>query len=634
MSACTTADLAVTIFPDVKARRAKRVRLDWPELVRKLENLKPAARKGACPLLKLATFGDQRTAQGALRSDQNLLRVYGVEGDYDAGEVGVDEAVRRLERAQLRAVVYTSPSHSDEKPRWRVLAPLSKECPPADRNRFLARVNGALGGILASESFALSQTYYIGPVEGRRYLVVPTFDDPTEGRCVDELDELDAIAAMPAKAPNSGETSTSADGELLDAIRYGTKYHESLVSLAARYVGRGMAPADATAALQALMDDVKPAGGDLSRWQERRNEIPRIVAGAAAKFTRPEGPKPSSAERTAFVGLQSFIAGAAAPRFIVRPAIQGGYLQALTALTNAGKTAVAQAMAVAVAADKPFAGLPVSGGRVLYLCGENPEDQRIRFLALCEQRGVLPAKLEDRLLVRDGADRLGGIVDEIVAQANAIGDFALVVVDTSAAFFSYEDENDNVQARQHAQDCRRLTQIAGGPAVLVLCHPVKGASAPDQLQPRGGGGFLNEIDTNLTLWNDGEVATMHHTKLRGPGFEPLAFRFEGVFVESVKDADGQPVRSVVAVALTDDEEARWVAKRTGEENAVLLVMAQQPEASIADWARTLQWVGAADGQPLKSKVHRILTRLAADKLVARRRGRWRITSAGRDEAGR
>jgi hypothetical protein len=626
--------LQLTVFPDVHARRAKRVALDWPALVRRLEGLKPAASKARCPLIKLGTFGDQRTAAGSLRSDHNLVRVFGVEGDYDDGAVSVDDAVLRLERAGLRALVYTSPSHTDDKPRWRVLAPLSREYPPGERNRFLARVNGALGGILASESFALSQTYYIGPVVDRKYLVVPTFDDPTEGRCVDECDELDEIAMQPAKAPNGAETVAAADTELLDAIRYGTKYHESLVSLAARYVGRGMAPADATAALQALMDESKPAGPDLGRWQERRNEIPRIVAGAAAKFTRPENPNAPAANGASFIGLASFISAAAAPRFVVRPAIQGGYLHAMTALTNHGKTALAQAMAIAVGAEKPFAGLPVSGGRVLYLCGENPEDQRIRFLALCEQRGIAPADLENRLYVRDGADRLGGIVDEIIAQANAVGEFALVVVDTSAAFFSYEDENDNVQARQHAQDCRRLTQISGGPAVLVLCHPVKGAASPDQLQPRGGGGFLNEIDTNLTLWNDGEVATLGHTKLRGPGFEPLAFRFEGVFVETVKDADGQPVRSVVAVALTDDEEARWLAKRTGEENAVLMVVAQQPEASIADWARALQWVGAADGQPLKSKVHRILSRLAADKLVARRRGRWRITSAGRDEAGR
>lgn len=606
----------------------------WPDLVRKLETIKPAKVKAACQLIKLGSFGDQRTAHGALRSDYNLLQVSGLEGDYDAGEVSVDEAVRRLERAGIRAAVYTSPSHTDDKPRWRVLTPLSKAYAPAERNRFLARVNGVLGGVLASESFALSQTYYIGPVEGRPYLVVPTFDDPDEGEFIDKLDELDQVAVMPEKAPIGG-VNGSADTELIDAIRYGEKYHESLVSLAARYIGRGMAPTDVTAALQGVMDLYKPAGADLGRWQSRRNEIPRIVAGAAQKFTRPEQPKSTSSNsRAALVGLESFIKAAAPPRFIVRPAILGGYVHAMTALTNGGKTAVAQAMSLAVAAGKAFAGLPITSGRVLYLCGENPEDQRIRFLALCEQRGIVPATLENRLFVRDGAERLGTIVDDIIAEASAVGEFALVVVDTSAAFFSYEDENDNVQARQHAQDCRRLTQITGTPAVIVLSHPVKGAASQEQLLPRGGGGFLNEIDTNLTLWNDGEVATLHHTKLRGPGFEPVAFRFEGVCVESVKDVDGHPVRSVVAVALSDEEEARYIAKRTGEENAVLMVMAQTPEGSIADWARTLQWVGAADGQPLKSKVHRILTRLAVDKLVTRRRGRWRITASGRDEAGR
>ena len=45
---------------------------------------------------------------------------------------------------------------------------------------------------------------------------------------------------------------------------------------------------------------------------------------------------------------------------------------------------------------------------------------------------------------------------------------------------------------------RTLTTLPGGPCVLVLCHPIKHVSEPEQLLPRGGGAFLAEVDGNLT----------------------------------------------------------------------------------------------------------------------------------------
>ncbi|WP_338661148.1 virulence-associated E family protein [Pararoseomonas sp. SCSIO 73927] len=188
--------LTVTRFDGHGAARKKEVAIS-------LRNLAPgilkrtAPEKSALPWLKLAQFGDQATPKGSLRHDANVLAVDGVEGDYDDGIVGVDEVLARLKSARLAALVYTSPRHTPEAPRWRVLAPFSASLPPERRKRMAERLNGALGGILAGESFALSQAYYYGSVAENPAHRVELLD----GRALDLAPDLDAGAVGKGAKP-------------------------------------------------------------------------------------------------------------------------------------------------------------------------------------------------------------------------------------------------------------------------------------------------------------------------------------------------------------------------------------------------------------------------------------------------
>ena len=175
--------LTFSVFANTSAQSLKQHTLTWDELVELLTNPKERASKGECPLLKLATFGDVATPRGSLRHDGNVLEVYGVEADYDAGEVGLMQAYTDLAAYQIEALLYTSPSHTAEAPRWRVLAPLSKAHAPRDRARLVAMLNYALGGILAPESFTLSQTFYFGRVAGAEYQTLRV-----HGQLLDTLD--------------------------------------------------------------------------------------------------------------------------------------------------------------------------------------------------------------------------------------------------------------------------------------------------------------------------------------------------------------------------------------------------------------------------------------------------------------
>ncbi len=193
--------LAVTTFADVKAQRIEADRLSLRQLQQRL-TATTAPNKAALPLVKLATFGDARTDKGSLRHDANLLRVSGVEGDYDAGAVSPQDAAERLRQAGIAALIYTTPSHTAEAPRWRVLAPLARPVAPAEREALCARLNGALGGILAAESFTPSQSYYFGGTAAR-----PVESVLVEGQPLDCVSGVASIGPQPKPVKSTTDLS-------------------------------------------------------------------------------------------------------------------------------------------------------------------------------------------------------------------------------------------------------------------------------------------------------------------------------------------------------------------------------------------------------------------------------------------
>lgn len=157
------AAMKVTFFADHAARSLSTQDMTLEQL-RDLILKTTAGEKAQLPWLKLATFGDERTKNQSLRHNANVLEITGIEVDYDDKVMAFEEAVRIVQQAQLRALLYTSPSHKPDEPKWRILLPTSSASPPKERAKLLARINGLFGGILAGESFTLSQAYYYGSV--------------------------------------------------------------------------------------------------------------------------------------------------------------------------------------------------------------------------------------------------------------------------------------------------------------------------------------------------------------------------------------------------------------------------------------------------------------------------------------
>jgi hypothetical protein len=209
--------LSVTFFRDHAAQSKRTSEQSLRALIPMLRDT-TAPSKAELPWLKLATFGDARTPRGSLRHDGNITAVTGIEADYDGEAITVDRARQILANAGIAAIIYTSPSHLEDTPRWRVLCPLAHPIPSHARAGMVARLNGLFVGALATESFTASQAYYYGSVrsnpshevvaiEGRALDEAPELDDQAVGRRVAE--RQDQAAQAPAPRPTA---VTAGDG--------------------------------------------------------------------------------------------------------------------------------------------------------------------------------------------------------------------------------------------------------------------------------------------------------------------------------------------------------------------------------------------------------------------------------------
>jgi hypothetical protein len=409
---------------------------------------------------------------------------------------------------------------------------------------------------------------------------------------------------------------------------------------AARCVSRGLSRADAADALRelahanGLMDENAIQDIVAEAFEYVIDVVPLPLDeppanGANGRNYGTHSGKPSKPIGGLLLTLARFLADFAPPNYLVDGIIQCGYLYSLTARTNHGKTTVAMFVAMCVDRGVQMHGREVMKGTVLFLAGENSDDIRARFLVAADYYGFDPNTSKIRVI--DGVINLGNQMPAIQAEAAAIDDLMLVVVDTAAAYFPGDETNSNSQQAAYARLLRQLTMLRGKPTVLVNCHPIKNA-AKDNLLPAGGGAFLNEVDGNLTLWADDKQVTLHwQGKFRGPEFEPLPFELVKAETPRVVDAKGRPMPSVVAVPIADTALEAGERKREEEENRVLWVLADNPRASFMRIAQKCDFI--IDGREQKAKVQRIVARLFADKLVAKHRGRYRLTALGRKELG-
>lgn len=587
----TVASITWTRFLDRSASSARELRHEWRELVEHLQHAGPYSAKSLCPWIKLARFGSVRSGKGALRHDGNLLEITGVEGDYDGEQMQPEEAVRLLESHHLRALVYTSPSHRPESPRWRVLAPLAATYPPAARTALLARVNGALGGVLTSESFTLSQSYYYGRVAGQTdYRVLVTFDDPDEGLCVDEADELDGIAV--AKAPREhlaeGQGVMSAVAAKVEQLGRRLRTGDGRRELLKSYIGdksnRGLSEDE----IRTLVDDVVSRFFDSSDpvdWSNINGLISDIAGADAAERAKVaatvggfistlEARQPEKAPAIPFLTLDQLQAASESIAWTVKHIVPAESIGVLFGGSGTFKSFIALDFALHVAHGMPWLGKKTKKGAVLFIAAEGGAGLWRRIQAWHQARGILPTGIE--FYVVPVALALAKDASKVVEAANTVGVApSVVIVDTMSQTFDGEENSANEVAaylRELGNNFRALWRAS----VVVVHH--SGHQATER--PRGSSAIRSNVDFMFGVFRDEKemLATMEcHKQKDGELFQDVPFALSSERLGT--DEDGEAITSLSASHLVNADalvaaHRQEAASGRGGRNQALLALVQ------------------------------------------------------------
>ena len=280
-----------TIFPNIHCSSATVYNSSWPSFFEYLENVFCCADKRSAPLIKMAKFGDKKSANNSLRYDANLIELWGIEGDYDAGVVSIHEACKSLEAHGIRAILYSTWSSMPEKPRWRVLAPLSKSLPKEKHYGLVSRLNGALGGILAGESFTIAQGYFIGKNSNQPYTCISTFNNPDAGECIDLLENLDLIAFGKEEKhkviSDNGSVNPFEPRNWLTDLLNGNDLHGNSLRLVGRMVAKGLDDQTINDTFEGWKDELINKRGESRVGDLFGDELKRMIDGARSKNFEP-----------------------------------------------------------------------------------------------------------------------------------------------------------------------------------------------------------------------------------------------------------------------------------------------------------------------------------------------------------
>jgi len=337
---------------------------------------------------------------------------------------------------------------------------------------------------------------------------------------------------------------------------------------------------------------------------------------------------PSEDPRPLIKSSKEFVGEFVPPDYLVDGLLQEGFLYSLTGATGAGKTAITLRLAASTALGIIFANRETKKKRVLYLAAENPDDVRMRWIALAQHMGFDVETIEVYFI--EGVFKISEMADALRAETKRLGgEFGMLIVDTGPVFYEGDDENNRTQQGRHAVMLRGLIDIIPGrPTVLANCHPVKNASA-DNLIPAGGGNFLNQVDGNLTAAKTDSTTELHwQGKFRGVEFAPMHFMLKTVTHERLKDSRGRLIPTVISTYISDKEQEGITAQKLSDEDAVLNLIATDPKASQATIATAMGWK-LYSGEPHKTKASRCIASLVKHKLVKETRGGgYKITPEG------
>lgn len=299
---------------------------------------------------------------------------------------------------------------------------------------------------------------------------------------------------------------------------------------------------------------------------------------------------------------------------------------------SAGKSFCATDIGCAVARGIDWHGRKVKQGRVLIVMAEGSGGAPLRLRAYARHHGIDPADLDVAVVTAAPNFLDKGDIGEIIRTIAAVGNVALVEIDTFAQVTPGANENAAEDMGPALNNARVISEVTGATVVLIH-HSGKDASKG----ARGWSGIKGAASAQLEIirHEDGQ-REIHVEKMKdGKDGDRLGFKLESVQLGF--DADGDPLESLVVVPadivvpVTEDEPRSKLVRYGKHERHVLeMIEAEHAADNDADLGKFIQCCVDAMPEPgegrrdvRKFEVSRAIQSLARRKeaLVAIRHGR-------------
>jgi len=402
--------------------------------------------------------------------------------------------------------------------------------------------------------------------------------------------------------------------DILRRSRTDGEKHTGVRDLAASLAGSGVPRAMA----DAIVREACPV------WDEG---VERLLDTAYAKFVPNAEPQPVTATPEAIVSFkidssEEFLSDLEPLEYLIDGILPRGVAYSLTGFAGHGKTTLALQIALSVSMGDSFELRETSKGSVLILAGENPYNVKWQYAAALAARDLSARDVDIHFIQGRFSIKEWGEV--VRAKMEAMPDLKLVIVDSLQAFFEGDNDNDNAQMVEMAHALRSLCQTSQRPAMLIIAHPAGKVPSKDNIVPRGGGAFLNEIDGNLTVWSqDASQQTLHHSqKFRGAGFDPMEFVMQIHEFAHLTDVHGTPLKLPVSRPETGFERSSREVKSDSILRQYLETVEKGQPLSVRE--------AASQFAVSRYRMEQVIKTARDEKLMRRHAKTYVITQGGTD----
>lgn len=547
---------ALTIFASDTHTRGRVAHLPWKELCEWFMTTPVFSSKKACPLVKVGTFAGDSRARGS-----KLISVDALLGDYDGEKVTPQGAFDLLRENGVSGLVYTSASHTTEKPRWRVVVPLSRSVDETQYHRLMSLLNGLMGGVLAPESWHWARCYYAGRVEGAEY-----WDGALDGECIDVLDGTGLLPEpivpnIPLKLVREIDTSTTVDPKddpvAQHLVKHGWALGQGDGMIYCRCPREAEHTTPSTLGGSAWLLPTAEEPGNYSCRHTSHGPIGRSLFLRLVGYDDPlQDEWPTGAELEDEFG--SLVADKQAavlekldrfkveplpvfhqrphPGWIIKGLLPRAQLMVIYGAPGSGKSFITLDIAMAVARGEDWRGHRTTQGRVVYVAAEGAAGFRNRTQAYLLAEGL--ADVPGFGVIPAAPSLLN---DDYTLIAQSIGRCAVLVVDTLSATTAGGDENSAETMTTIIDRCKRLADATGALVILVH-HSGKDSSKGS----RGHSSLLGAVDAEFEVIKDGTSHTLRNSKQKdGEDGHRWGFALRQTVIGI--DPDGDEITSCVVV---------------------------------------------------------------------------------------